>query len=181
MSGLPTRIAVAGVSGSGKSTLAKRISEHLDIPYMELDALHHGPAWTPRPEFVDDVRALVARPAWVSELQYAAAKPLILERVEVIVWLDVPTPLTMYQVIRRTLVRRVRRTELWNGNVEPPLRSIFTDREHVVLWAWKTRNRLRVELPDQVAAHPGVRLIRVRSHRAARRWLASMTEASPVA
>lgn len=172
---------MAGVSGSGKSTLAKRISDRLDVPYVELDSLHHGPAWTPRPEFVDDVRAFVAQSAWVCELRYAAARPLILERVEVIVWLDVPTPLTMYQVIRRTLVRRVRRTELWNGNVEPPLRSILTDPDHVVLWAWRTRNRLRAELPDQLAAHPGVKLIRVRSHRAARRWLASMTKASPVA
>ncbi|NYI77436.1 (d)CMP kinase [Nocardioides panzhihuensis] len=77
MSGLPTRIAVAGVSGSGKSTLAKRISDRLGIPYVELDSLHHGPDWTPRPEFVADVRALVARPAWVSELQYATAKPLV--------------------------------------------------------------------------------------------------------
>lgn len=178
MTGPPARIAVAGVSGSGKSTLAKRISDQLDIPYVELDSLHHGPDWTPRPEFVDDVRALVACPAWVSEFQYAAAKPLILDRVELVVWLDLPTPVTMFQVSRRTLVRRARRTELWNGNVEPPLRSIFTDPDHVVLWAWKTRNKLRDELADQVAAYPGVRLIRLRSHRAARRWLASMTEAT---
>lgn len=146
---------------------------------MELDALHHGPGWTPRPEFVDDVRAFVAQPAWVSEFQYAAAKPLLLDRVDVIVWLDLPTSLTMWQVTWRTLVRRVRRTELWNGNVEPPLRSIFTDPDHVVLWAWKTRNKLRGELPDQVAAHPGVSLTRLRSHRAAHRWLSSMTRTPP--
>lgn len=178
MTGPLARIAVAGVSGSGKSTLAKRISDRLDIPYVELDSLHHGPDWTPRPEFVDDVRALVARPAWVSEFQYAAAKPLILDRVDVVVWLDVPTPLTMYQVIRRTLIRRARRTELWNGNVEPPLRSIFTDPDYVVRWAWKSRNKLRQHLPDQVAAHPDVTLIRLHSHRAARNWLASMLRAA---
>ena len=165
---------MAGVSGSGKTTLAQLISERLDIPYVELDALHHGPAWTPRPEFVGDVWALVARPAWVCEFQYAAAKPLILDRVDVVVWLDVPTAVTMWQVIRRTLIRRVRRTELWNGNVEPPLRSIFVDPDHVVRWAWKTRHKLRDELPAQVAGRD-VELIRLRSRRAARRWLASMT------
>ena len=121
---------MAGVSGSGKTTLAQLISERLDIPYVELDALHHGPEWTPRPEFLGDVRALVARPTWVCEFQYTAAKPLILERVDVVVWLDVPTAVTMWQVIRRTLIRRVLRTELWNGNVEPPLRSIFASKAH---------------------------------------------------
>ena len=179
MGGLPNRIAVAGVSGSGKTTLARRISDRLGFPYVELDALHHGPDWTPRPEFVDDVRALVARPEWVSEFQYAAAKPLILDRVDVIVWLDIPTMLTMWQVTCRTLIRRMRRTELWNGNVEPPLRSIFTDPDHIVLWAWKSRNELRQNLTDQLAAHPDVGLIRLRSHRVARSWLASMAEAIP--
>ncbi|MFE6924537.1 AAA family ATPase [Nocardia sp. NPDC057663] len=40
------RISVVGTSGSGKSTLARRISRQLDIPYIELDAIHHQPVWT---------------------------------------------------------------------------------------------------------------------------------------
>ena len=56
----PRRIAVAGVSGSGKSTLARRISAALDLPYVEMDALHHGPGWTVQPTFEADVDALVA-------------------------------------------------------------------------------------------------------------------------
>lgn len=146
-------------------------------PHGVYDTSLSDPANRSQPEFVDDVRAFVARPAWVCEFQYAAAKSLILDRVDAVVWLDLPTLLTMFQVTRRTLIRRVRSTELWNGNVEPPLRTIFTDPDHVVLWAWKTRDRLRGELSDQVAAQPGVQLIRLRSHRAARRWLASVAEA----
>ncbi|GHD83281.1 hypothetical protein CLV85_1985 [Salinibacterium amurskyense] len=50
-----------------------------------------------------------------------------------LVWLDLPFfRTTLPRVIRRTIRRAVRREELWNGNVEAPLHTFFTDREHVV-------------------------------------------------
>ncbi len=44
----------------------------------------------------------------------------------------------MRQLLVRTLRRKVRREELRNGNVEPPLRTMFTDPGHVARWAWRT-------------------------------------------
>lgn len=35
------RIAVIGVSGNGKTTFARRLAAELNVPYTELDALHH--------------------------------------------------------------------------------------------------------------------------------------------
>jgi shikimate kinase len=43
------RIAVVGTTGSGKTALARRISQQLDIPHVEMDALYWGPHWTPTP------------------------------------------------------------------------------------------------------------------------------------
>jgi len=40
------RINVIGTSGSGKSSFSKRLAEKLDVPYIELDALHWKPNWT---------------------------------------------------------------------------------------------------------------------------------------
>jgi len=40
------RINVKGTSGSGKSTFAAELARRLDLPYVELDALHHGPNWS---------------------------------------------------------------------------------------------------------------------------------------
>lgn len=173
---VPRRIAVAGVSGAGKTTLARRLGARLGVPHTELDALHHGPAWTPRPAFLDDVRALVAQDAFVTEWQYTTARPLVLARAEVVVWLDLPTRVTMRQVIVRTLRRSVRREVLWNGNVEPPLWRTWyrAPDENIVRWAWTTRHKYR-DLPAEVARDaPDVLVVRLRSRREVERWLAAI-------
>lgn len=170
----PSRIVVVGVSGAGKTTLARRIGARLGIEHVEIDALFHGAGWRPRPSFVSEVEALAARDAWVTEWQYDAARPLLLARADLVVWLDLPTWRTMWQVTRRTVSRRVRRTELWNGNREGPLRGFFTDPEHVIRWAWQTRHKYD-DLPDVVAAsRPDVTVVRLRSHTDAERWLESL-------
>jgi len=171
----PRRIAVAGVSGVGKTTLSRAVAARLGVPHVETDGLHHGPGWTPRPEFLDDVRRTVAGEAWVMEWQYAAARPLIAARAELLVWIDLPTPVTMTRVVRRTLRRRARREELWNGNQEPPLRTFLTEPDHIVRWAWRTRHKYRDGAVAEAArAHPDLVVVRLRSRGAVRRWLAAL-------
>jgi len=137
----PSRVLVAGGSGAGKTTLATRIGDLLQLPHVEIDALFHGPGWVPRPAFEADVRQFTARPAWVTEWQYGPVRPLLAERADLLVWLDFPRSTVLRQVVRRTLRRRLLRERLWNGNVEPPLRTFFTDPEHIVRWAWNTHGR----------------------------------------
>ena len=169
----PRRILVAGVSGSGKSTLAQRISALLQLPYVELDALHHGPHWTPRAAFLDDVRSLVAQDAWVTEWQYAPARPLLAARADLLVWLDPPfLSVTFPRVVRRTLRRRLRREVLWNGNIEPPLRTFFTDPEHIVRWAVSTRNDSHARVSAAETAYPDLTVVRLRSPKEADQWSA---------
>jgi adenylate kinase family enzyme len=169
---LPRRVTVAGVSGSGKTTLAGRLGERLGIPHTDIDGLHHGPGWTPRPEFLDDVRALLAQDAFVTEWQYSTARPLILARAELLVWLDLPTRVTMAQVTTRTVRRSFTREELWNGNVEPPIWRTWhkPPEENIVRWAWVTRNKYR-DLAARVAHQaPHVVVVRLRTRREVERW-----------
>ncbi len=175
---LPRRVAVAGVSGVGKTTVARRIASVLETPHIEIDGLYHGPGWTPRPEFLDDVRSFTAKDAWVTEWQYSPARPLLAERADLLVWLDLPfLTVTLPRVIRRTLRRRLRRETLWNGNVEPPLHTFFTDREHIVRWAWSTRHNYRRRIPALVTDHPHLVIVRLRSRRDVERWIATVADA----
>ena len=167
----PQRVLVAGATGAGKTTLAAAVARALGVPHVEIDALFHGPGWTPRTDFEADVRAFAARRAWVTEWQYTAVRPLLLERADLLVWLDLPRGQVLRQVVRRTLRRRLRRVELWNGNLEPPLWTIFTDPEHIVRWSWSTHGRTgpRVEQAQQV--RPDLTVVRLSSRSEVRRWL----------
>ncbi|MEJ7794697.1 MAG: AAA family ATPase [Nocardioides sp.] len=170
----PRRVLVAGLSGSGKTTLAARLAEVLDIPHVELDSLHHGPGWVPRPTFLDDVRELASREAWVTEWQYAAARPLLTERADTLVWLNLPFRVSLTRVVRRTLRRRIRGEVLWNGNVEPPLYTFFTDREHVVRYSVATRHKYATLVPTALATHPRLTGVHLHSGAEVAVWVASL-------
>jgi adenylate kinase family enzyme len=164
-------VLVAGLSGSGKSTVAARIATALDVPYVELDSLHHGPGWEPRPEFLDDVRALAASDAWVTEFQYADARPILQVRADLLVHLDIPFRVSLGRLTRRTLRRRFRKEELWNGNLEPPLHTIFTDRDHVVRYMVRTREKYAHLIPQAFAANPELVGVRLRTSAEVDAWL----------
>ncbi|QAY74120.1 AAA family ATPase [Agromyces protaetiae] len=169
---VPRRVLVAGTSGSGKSTLARRIAEASGARYQEIDALFHGPDWTPRPTFEADVDAFTSGDMWVIEWQYGLVRDLLAARADTLVFLDYRRSLVMSRVVRRTVRRRVRREELWNGNREAPLATIFTDRDHIVRWAWRTHSGHAAQVARAAAANPGLRVVRLRSPKAAERWLA---------
>lgn len=157
----PRRVVVAGATGSGKTTLARRIGIALELPVTEMDALHHGPSWTPRPEFMADVERFSSADAWVSEWQYPEARELLADRADTLVWIDVPTRVSLTGMVRRTVTRRLRDEELWHGNKEAPLHTVFTDPEHIVRWAWRTRNLLRELVPEVEATHPHLVIVRL--------------------
>jgi adenylate kinase family enzyme len=167
----PNRVLVAGTSGSGKTALAARIAEALAMPHVEIDALFHGPGWRRRPSFLDDVQAFSAKPAWVTEWQYGSARAHLAERADLVIWLDLPRATVMRQVVRRTLKRRLRRERLWNGNVEPPLRTFFTDSEHIVRWAWTTHHESAARVSALLRDRPDRVVVRLRSHHEADGWM----------
>jgi len=56
--------------------------------------------------------------AWVVDGNYGPVRDIVWKRATHLVWLDYERPVIMARVIRRTLLRAVLRTELWNGNRE---------------------------------------------------------------
>lgn len=165
------RVLVAGSSGAGKSTLAAELARRHGLPYTELDSLFHGPGWVPRPQFLDDVRAVVAGDTWVSEWQYDAARPLLLARADTLIWLDFPRRTVMHRVLRRSLRRALLRERTFNDNTEG-FRA-WLDPGHPVRWAWSQHEHPRVRVLAAVEQRPELTVIRFRSPAEVRRWLAS--------
>ncbi|MFE2751448.1 AAA family ATPase [Actinosynnema sp. NPDC059335] len=168
----PRRVLVTGTSGSGKTTLAGSVARALGLSYVEMDSLYHGPQWTPRAEFLADVRRFVKGDAWATEWQYSLARPLLLEHADTLVWLDHPRHVVMRRVTVRTVRRRIRREELWNGNVEPPLRTVFTDPEHLLRWAWRSHARTGERVREVLGGAHADRLavVRLRGQREVDQW-----------
>ena len=156
----------------GKTTLAVR----LGLPHIDIDGLFHGPDWTPRLEFVADVAAFVAGDEWVTEWQYSAVRHLVLARVDLLVGLDLSRLRVMSQIVPRTVRRRLCRVELWNGNLEPPLWTIFTDRDHIVRWAWRTHPKTAARMRAVLASHDGPPVVRLPP---AARWPAGSAPSPP--
>nr|WP_238430859.1 adenylate kinase [Frankia nepalensis] len=125
-----------------------------------------------------DVEAFSAGPAWVTEWQYNTVRGLLADRADLMVWLDLPRRTVMRQVTIRTVRRRIRHEVLWNGNVEPPLRTVLTDREHVIRWAWSGHAK---NLPRVLALRerrPDLPIVRLRSRAAVHRWCAGPLRAA---
>jgi len=147
---LGRRILVVGTSGSGKTTLAQRLAERLGIPYVCNDAILHRPNWRPNPpdQRLAEFDAATRGEAWTFDGNIGSLKApediLIAERADTIIWLDFPRYVVMRQLLRRTISRCWRRTELWHGNRET-WRMSFTSNDSILLWAWKSHglNRQR--------------------------------------
>ena len=165
------RVAIlASASGNGKTTLGRELARRLEVPFHELDALHHGPGWTEAT--ADELRALVeplvAEDEWVVDGAYRGKLgDLVLERADLVVWLDLPLRVWLPRLLRRTVRRVVRREELWNGNRET-LRNVLFSRDSLILYSLRSHFRHRRTYPAQLARYTVVRL---RSPREVERWL----------
>ena len=57
------RVIIIGSSCSGKTTMAKHVAAILQVPHIELDALHWLPEWQERPD--SEFRGLVSVRQWL--------------------------------------------------------------------------------------------------------------------
>jgi hypothetical protein len=163
------RVSVAGISGSGKTTFARALAERLDLPYVELDALHHGPNWTEAT--ADELRtrvetAIAAAPdGWVIDGNYRnKLGDFVLAQSDTLVWLELPLRVSLVRVAKRTWLRLWTREELWSGNRET-VRGLIGIRYGMISWAVQSHFRHKRQIPAALARNPHLRVVHLRSPR----------------
>jgi len=162
----------ATASACGKTTLGRELARRLDVPFVELDELHHGPGWkeATAEELRAKVEPIVAGDGWVIDGGYwGKIGDLVLRNSDLVVWLDLPVRVWLPRLVRRTLRRIVRREELWNGNRET-LRNVFLSRDSLIWYSLRNRSRRRREYPGALARY---NVVRLRTPKEVDAWLAT--------
>ena len=174
MLGQMRRVSViTSASGNGGTTFARALAEQLGVPFVELDALNHGPGWveaTPE-ELHARVAPIVATDSWVIDGSYRGKLgDLVLERTDLVVWLDLPMRVWLPRLLRRTFRRIVRREELWAKNRET-LRGAFIGRDALIPFTMRHYRRRRRVYPEALG---GFNLVRLRTSAEVERFLRSV-------
>lgn len=171
------RINIVGSSGSGKSTTGKLIAKKLCYPYVELDEIQWKPNWTEstEEELFSSLERSLQEESWVLDGNYSKTVPIKWKRVELVVWLDLPYWLVLYQVISRTFRRSITKEALWAGNRET-LKKAFFERDSIILWCLtnlgKVRRQYLAAMVDPRYSH--IRFVRIRSRKELGLFLASL-------
>jgi adenylate kinase family enzyme len=113
------------------------------------------------------VAEFAAADAWVIDGNYdSAVRDLVWGRADTVIWMDLPRPRIMRQLMARTLRRMASGAVLWNGNRERWSNLFRLDPEESILrWAW-TQHRTYSERYLQASADPALaclRFVRLRS------------------
>ncbi len=170
------RIVFQGISGSGKTTLARRVAAALDVPFVETDALVHGPGWseTGDAELRELLRPTVESAGWVLDSDYRRKLgTYVMEHADTVVWLDLPLRVCLRRLWGRTIPRIRTQEPLWNGNTES-WRDAFGGWDSLFVYAIRKHVAQRRDLPRLLAqpelAH--VEVVRLRTPAAVDAWLA---------
>ena len=157
--------------------MARAAAARLELPHVELDSLWWEPNWTEAGAEVlaERLETVAANGEWIVDGNYfsVGSREVLWPRADTIVWLDHSRWVTMPRIVRRTVTRAVRRTELWSGNRESLRLALRPD--SIIRFAWRahpTYNRYESLDRDPEFAH--LTWIRLRHPRDVRRWLASL-------
>jgi adenylate kinase family enzyme len=169
----PHRISVVGSTGSGKTHLARRLSETLDLPVYELDALRRDANGRelPSEDFATVVATVAESADWIIDGHYRDVRFLVWKRAETVVWLNYPLSLIATQLLRRFRQnKRMRRTH-GEAMRETQTRSTaqWTQRLRRVMRTLRERDEYRRLLAGDDFKHAEV--VELNSPQAAEKWL----------
>jgi adenylate kinase family enzyme len=139
---LGKRIGVFGAGG--KTTLARAIARRKNIEFIELDQIRNLPGWNLRP--VGEFRQIVAQRmavnpnGWITDHSHEAVQPMIHERADSVIVLQLPFRSIFWRRVKRSLRRAWSGEEVCGGNVET-FRQHLLSRDSAILEMWQKRGQ----------------------------------------
>jgi len=96
---------VIGCSGSGKSTFSRKLHQLTQIPIVHLDQKYWKPNWveSTEEEWRATISEIVKDDQWIMDGNYSGTWDLRIPRADTIIFIDQPTYVCLYRVIKRII------------------------------------------------------------------------------
>lgn len=160
---LPHRIAIIGAPGAGKTTLSRAITRHYPLTPVSADSHIWRPGWIPVSN--RGFRAALRRRGyWIADSTVEHGAREMLERSELVIYLDYS--------LRRLLLHNLRRWLRHRKHQRAELPDRCPERFPFRILLNLLRGRYRRKHEDALAAYPPHRLVRLRSPRQLRAFVA---------
>lgn len=159
MTSIGQRIHVTGNTCAGKTTLGEHLATRLSVPHVDLDAINWQPDWVALvdtdPElFQQRINEATAGDGWVVSGSYSGfSRRGFWDRLETVIWLDMPLWLLVWRVLTRSWRRWRSKELLWGYNEERfwPQLAVWNKEDSLLWWAVTQQERKRRELHEATA------------------------------
>lgn len=167
------KILVIGSPGSGKTTFSLRLGEALAIPVVHLDRLNWYGNWQTRTK--DDFEALLrealASDRFIVDGNYAHTLPMRLERCDTVVFLDYPTVVSLFGVLRRIIRNHGKSRPDMGGNCPERFDAEF------IRYTLSFNRKKRRLIKEMLNKSPGKHIFMPKSRRQTDRVFSDITNA----
>ena len=151
----------------------------LRIPYLEMDRLY----WKPNcqepndEEFFSILEQALSGDAWVLDGNYTQTTHIKWPRANLVVWIDYSFPLTLYRVIKRSILRAWKKQELWPGTGNRESFSRLFSKDSMVLWTLShyASNKGKFEELMATESYAHIEFVRLRSPKEAAALIQNLT------
>lgn len=167
------KVMIIGSCGAGKTTFAKALAKKTGLPLVHLDRLHWYGDWQSlSPEAFDAaLETELRKPQWIIDGNYNRTLSLRLSQCDTVFYLDLPTPVCLWGVIKRVFQNYGKAREDMGGDCRERL-----DLERLKFFGYVLgfNRKYRKKYHKMLENTKNVRVVIFKSHRQIQKFLESL-------